>query len=252
MEAFKPHIISYNFTHVRFDDTRNHYYHSGFLSPRIAYIKRGNCEIKTDKQLFRLHAGSIWYLPRFYPYSSHWTPDPEVEFYAIEFEADIFGSVYREMQTFDGLPVVDAFENLANSEKGNDEFSALSALYSILSVLKPNLQETKKEIPQSVLLAVEYLTTNYNATFKVSDLAGDCYLSESRFYYLFKKATGFSPVDYKNYLKITHAASDLQQGFCLEEICEKYGFCSPSYFRRLFKKFTGKNPSEFKKVPKIL
>lgn len=78
-------------------------------------------------------------------------------------------------------------------------------------------------------------------------LAKKCFLSESRFYYLFKKTTGFSPVDYKNYMKINHAVNDLLTGATLEEICDTYSICSPSYFRRLLKKFTGKSTSELKK-----
>lgn len=247
MEQNKTYMCNYRFYPCQFRENANNYLYSGFLSPRVAYIKKGKCTVKTEKETFFLKAGTTWFLPRFYPYSSHWIADPEVEFYAVEFEADAFGAKYTKMQTFDDLPVGKDFENLKNAMENKQEFSALSALYAILASIEPRLEKEHNTAPQAVLRLVDFITENYKTDFTVQELARDCFLSESRFYHLFKKATGFSPVDYKNYLKISHAASDLLLGSTLEELCEEYRFCSPSYFRRLFKKFTGSSPSEFKR-----
>ena len=151
------------------------------------------------------------------------------------------------MQTIDDLPIEEDFKKLKKATVENDEYTALSAIYSILATITPYLKETKQETPRSVLWAVERITENYKTDFKVADLAKNCYLSESRFYFLFKKATGFSPIDYKNYLKISHAVNALLDNMTLEDICEQFNFCSPAYFRRLLKKFTRKTPSEIKK-----
>lgn len=243
----QTHFCSFTLYENKFNENKNNYIYSGFLSPRIAYIRKGKCEVKTENGSLFLKEGTLWYLPRFYPYSSHWTADPEVNFDAVEFELDSFGATYRELQIFHDLPLLQDFDALKTAVNEKDDYAALSAFYHIVSTVKPLLKKAERDIPQSVVRSVDFITANYKSDFHVADLAKDCFLSESRFYYMFKKATGFSPVDFRNYLKISHAVNSLQNGNTLEEICEEYEFCSPAFFRRLLKKFTGKSPSEFKK-----
>lgn len=252
MEMFKTYIMNYRFYHSKFVGNKKNHFTAGFLSPRIAYIRKGWCKVTTSKGELLLREGTTWYLPRLHPYVSYWSADFETDFYTVEFEANNFSSRFMEMQAIDDLAVGDAFEKMNAAIAKNDEFAALSALYNVLAEVKPHLKETQTNIPESILHSVDYITANYKADFHVADLAKQCFLSESRFYYLFKKSTGFSPVDFKNYLKINYAVNDLLLGKTLEEICEEYSFCSPSYFRRLLKKYTGYSPSTFKKEYKKL
>lgn len=243
----KPHVCSFHLYTCNFFDNKENYIYSGFLSPRIAYVRKGSCIVKTKTETLQIKEGSVWYLPRFYPYSSHWTAASEVDFDVLEFEIPAFDLQYRELQIFQELPLGKAFFDLKNAIQSGDEFSSLSAFYAIISAIKPYLTVTERDIPPSIAEAVKYITENYKADIRVADLAKDCFLSESRFYYLFKKATGQSPIDFKNHIKIVHAANALRGGATLENICEEYGFCSPAFFRRLLKKFTGKGPSAYKK-----
>ena len=247
MDGIKTHILSYRFYFSSFKDNKNNFYPSGFLAPRIAHIKKGSANVQTEKGIFHLKEGTTWFIPRFSPYSSQWFANPEVCFYTIELEMNSFSEKYRDMQTLNDIIIEDEFIKVQKATAENDEYAALAAIYSILATITPHLKETKQETARSVLWAVDYITENYKTNFKVADLAKNCYLSESRFYLLFKKTTGFSPIDYKNYLKINQAVNALLNNTTLEDVCEEFNFCSPAYFRRLLKKFTKKSPSEIKK-----
>ena len=79
-------------------------------------------------------------------------------------------------------------------------------------------------------------------------LAELCFLSPSRFYYLFQKQTGETPIGYKNRLTIGACMQKFveDRNISVEEIALLYGFESTVYFRRLFKKLTGKTPTEYR------
>ena len=47
-----------------------------------------------------------------------------------------------------------------------------------------------------------------------------CYLSPSRFYELFREATGLSPIEYRNRVLISRAQFLLHEGMTVREVCD--------------------------------
>ena len=77
-----------------------------------------------------------------------------------------------------------------------------------------------------------------------------CCVSKPRFFALFKKFTGASPVVYKN-AACTEAAAKYLIAFpnrSVEEIAYEFRFSSPVYFARLFKKRFGVSPAAYRKA----
>ena len=114
--------------------------------------------------------------------------------------------------------------------------------------------EPDKENNYPISPALEYLKENRCALCTIEKLADMCFLSPSRFRFLFKKHTGLSPITYKNQLIVEKAAQALllQRDKSIEQISEEYGFESVIYFRRLFKKTTGKTPAEYRKKEALI
>ncbi len=80
-----------------------------------------------------------------------------------------------------------------------------------------------------------------------AELAERCFLSPSAFYSAFKQATGCTPVEYKNRLKVRMAMELLMNtSESLECICRRTGFSSPAYLRRVMYRYTGRKPHEIR------
>jgi AraC-like DNA-binding protein/quercetin dioxygenase-like cupin family protein len=73
------------------------------------------------------------------------------------------------------------------------------------------------------------------------------HMSRGHFFDTFKKATGYSPVQYMNRFMIGRGMDDLlHTRLSVTEIADKYHFSSVHYFSRLFHKQTGYSPREFR------
>jgi len=89
---------------------------------------------------------------------------------------------------------------------------------------------------------------NYQKNFSIEELTQYSGLSPSYFRRLFKKATGLTPLQYQNYIKINKAKDLLLSGECnVSEAAFSVGFDNVHYFSRIFKKIAGVNPSHYLK-----
>ena len=71
------------------------------------------------------------------------------------------------------------------------------------------------------------------------------YVSPCFYRMLFKRFTGYSTVQYQNYIKITHAQDLLKTGnLRVTEVANMVGIRDIYYFSRLFKQMTGISPSD--------
>ncbi len=73
-------------------------------------------------------------------------------------------------------------------------------------------------------------------------------LAERTFKRRFRTATGYSPMDYVQTLRIEEAKQLLETGdMATERVAESVGYEDPAFFRRLFKKRTGVTPSRYRR-----
>jgi len=95
---------------------------------------------------------------------------------------------------------------------------------------------------------VSLLMKEWNVNHKISRYAQECGISERNFYILFKNWSGKTPVDYRNELRTTAAASLLvSTSLSIAEIAFKTGFEDQYYFSRVFKKNIGVSPTAYRK-----
>jgi len=99
-----------------------------------------------------------------------------------------------------------------------------------------------------ILLIQNWLQDNYSCSITVSGLAARAGLGERTFMRNFKRATGDTPLEYLQQLRIEAARTLLEStAETVEEIVLKTGYEDASSFRKLFKKYTGLSPSQYRK-----
>ena len=219
----------------------------GFLAPRIAYILSGECTMVSESgEVLNISPGDVWFVPKGKPYTSYWKSNGLIEFYTMEFEADLISFEYKDFCVAKARGISTCFEMLAKRIDENDSIGALRYFYELLDVILPLVKKGDNPKGASVTAALKYIHNNYSSPLMVEELAAICYMSASRFYTVFKQTVGLTPIEYKNRLKIARACMLIESGFSLDEVCDTLNFSSPAFLRRLMKKHLGVTPKEIK------
>ena len=96
-------------------------------------------------------------------------------------------------------------------------------------------------------VAIDFLSRNLNKTLTLEDIASSVNLSSSHFSYIFKKKTGYAPIEYFNHLKIQKACQYLLfTSLRIKEIALELGVEDQFYFSRMFTKIMGISPNEYR------
>ena len=242
----------------------NYHFHdsgSGSQNDSIGYLIKGNVEIKSKNAKIKAREGQMIFIPKGEVYTSHWYGSPEIEFYSLRFNF-YPSSLYENRPDTKKAYRLQTVENVASSIKENilelfgnsyesivnPSYMELGMFYLIYNELTEIMHyDVLHEMPSHVSKAVLFIENNISIDYDVAFLARLCNMSESGFYDNFKKITGYTPIEYKNRVKVQKAAELLTDcGNTVEMISQMLNFSSPSYFRRIFSKYTGLNPSEFR------
>ena len=94
---------------------------------------------------------------------------------------------------------------------------------------------------------IAFMLDNLNLSLTLDEFASQANMSKYHFSRLFKKNTGYSPMDYFTRLKIQKACNLLySSSFSIKEISEFLAFNNQFYFSKVFKKITGYSPSDYR------
>jgi len=109
-------------------------------------------------------------------------------------------------------------------------FESSMRIYKLFEILlSPTLQEQREELP--ITAAVEYIRANIGKPISLEDLSGIAGLSQFYFSHMFKRETGFAPMEYVINTRIEHAKTLLlTTGMSVSEIAEEVGYSSSGSF----------------------
>jgi AraC-like DNA-binding protein len=103
--------------------------------------------------------------------------------------------------------------------------------------------EAARKIEQSIA----FMTRHFNQPLHVARLAKAAHISPSHFFVLFKRWTGFSPIDYLIRLRMREACRLLgSTALSVKEIAAEMGYEDPFYFSRVFKAVHGLAPTDYR------
>jgi AraC-like DNA-binding protein len=102
-------------------------------------------------------------------------------------------------------------------------------------------------LPDIVNISILFMQKNMCKILSLDELAKHVNVSVSHYSFLFKKKTGFSPIEYFNHLKIQKACQYLQfTEMRIKEIAYNLGMEDPYYFSRLFTKIMSMSPKDYR------
>lgn len=91
--------------------------------------------------------------------------------------------------------------------------------------------------------ALAYVEENYAEEIRISDIADASYISESYLRKIFAENYNMTPIQYVNFVRISHACKILQkEAISITDVARRVGFDNMSTFIKNFKGITGKTP----------
>lgn len=119
-------------------------------------------------------------------------------------------------------------------------------------IIESGTYDKREAIDSRILRALDLLTEFKNLDCPISEVAGQCYLSESHFRQLFRDQIGISPKEFQTEVKLKVAMAMLRdKKKSILDISLECGFDSLCNFNRQFKNKTGQTPSAWRKNPLI-
>ncbi len=102
-----------------------------------------------------------------------------------------------------------------------------------------------------ILTAQQYLERHYQQALSIQNIAQDIGMSPRNFSRRFKQATGDSPSDYLQRVRIEVAKELLtNSNLSIAQITEKSGFSDASYFSRTFQRYVQLKPNQYRQQSK--
>lgn len=230
------------------------------------YCINGNGWFSVNGNRYEVHANQYFILPAGIPhaYASH--TDTPWTIYWIHFKGTL-ASFYAEKAS---TPMninpelhsrishrIDMFEEIFNTLKNGyttENLQYISSLFhhylGSLRYLQQYRDANHSPIDDNNAIqgAIHYMKENLEKRLTLIEIAKAVGYSSSHFSIIFKKETGYAPLNYFNLLKIQQACFLLDTTeMKIKQICYKIGIEDAYYFSRLFRKIMGVSPRAYKK-----
>lgn len=150
-------------------------------------------------------------------------------------QIDLFNSIYAELERGYGI------ENMM--------YANLCFHHYLATYMRPeNADDTSSSAENDVVnMLINFMKKNIGSVSTLQQMAKEVNLSPSHLSFLFKKKTGYPPVEYFNHLKVQQACQYLLfTNLRIKEIADLLGIDDPYYFSRFFKKLMGVSPNMYR------
>ncbi|WP_316793650.1 AraC family transcriptional regulator [Pedobacter frigoris] len=164
--------------------------------------------------------------------------------------------IHSKMVPYDDKRI-ETFNNIYNTlvsgySQDNLNYATMQLWGFLSSFCYPNLFTAQENKEDEIERAIKYMQQNIHKNLVLGEMAADLNRSSSHFSALFKKKTGYPPLEYFNHIKMQKACqllvfTDLQ----IKELSWKLGYKDQFYFSRVFHKFMGQSPLEYRKRKKF-
>lgn len=179
------------------------------------------------------------------------------EFYYIHFKCKALPSEFPlSTSTVYDAPfnrqICDLFDDIMEETLCKQPFYEKLCIYKMLYLLtlleRSVLQEShpNKENFERIAHAVQHMNRHYDSNLSLEDYADMCSMSKYHFLRTFEKIIGSTPMEYRNHIRLQHAADLLlEEKLAVEQISALLGYSSASYFSSAFKQKYNLSPKQY-------
>lgn len=228
----------------------------------LIYCHEGRGKLKIRKSEYKIEAGDFFTIPikTAHTYAAD-EKDPWTIFW-IHFKGTVSNQIVSSIEKKTGLKGF-IHNNEKSIELFNEIYTQLERGYRSDNLMYANMclwhflttflfndkydTSGKLSNKDSIDLVIDYLSNNIDKVLSLEEMAKEVNLSPSHFSFLFKKKTGFSPIEYFNHLKVQKACQYLLfTKLRIKEISQELGIEDPYYFSRMFTKVMGMAPNVYR------
>lgn len=125
---------------------------------------------------------------------------------------------------------------------------SLAHLMGLILRYKDEFWHCETNAAERVAKSVEFMRDQLREPLPITTLAAVVNLSRSHYTTLFRRVTGYAPLQYLNHLRMQCAVQLLDTtDLSIKEISDQIGFSDQFYFSRAFRKMYGHAPSEHRR-----
>lgn len=209
------------------------------------YAENGSLEyaFSDRSEPMLLEKGAFLFIPKLLPYRTRYLQNgTKIKIMVFDFSDAAIPSALSRPILRRSLTVSELFDSVTGDKSKNTLF--LSAkLYELLFLLMEKQPITKEH--RKIQPALKEIEEKYFENQKVSYYAELCCMSESNFRLLFREHTGFSPIEYRNRIRISEARKMIRSGeFTVSEAAYMAGFQNMSFFYELYHRLEKNNATD--------
>lgn len=138
-------------------------------------------------------------------------------------------------------------------QQHDKEYACMGTLYRMFQFMSDTTSNKPAKKPQAdnslhyIHAVTNYITEKYSEPIRIKEIADYCGLDRSYLCKVFKRATGYTPMEYLILFRIRKARQLLRQtDLPIQHVAYSVGYSDPFAFSKLFKKETGMSPSEYR------
>lgn len=148
--------------------------------------------------------------------------------------------------------ICDLFDDIIEQTLCKQPFYERLCIYKMLYLLtlleRSILREShpNKENFERIAQAVQHMNRHYDSNLNLKEYADLCSMSKYHFLRTFESIIGSTPMEYRNHIRLQHAADLLlEEKLTVEQISTLVGYSSASYFSSAFKQKYGLSPKQY-------
>lgn len=238
----------------------DNYYYPDTPSGHLLYSFAGEASYIYKSKITHIRPGALYYIPT--GSDPHFNENVDYEYIKIYFKlietqtseeiilsddiSELIAQCSESLKTeLFSLCYVFSSENISVFRQNSLFFSLLDNIY--MSSQMESVKPSGKASALAISPALVHIQHNFKYNFSTKELADMCALSESHFRKLFREAMQVSPTEYRNFLRINFACTQLKtSNYTISYLADLAGFDNITHFYRQFKHFIGLSPSEYR------